>query len=906
MAHIVEAVLAGEGYAGVLRAGPAEGRTTTLQQLGEYACGKQSHIRSVLHAPGSAQHYALLNGLLTELNQWDSYRTDGEAPLPPVLARLSGDVPPDEHSKIGDAVWQALRYRARHGPLLLLVDDIHRADPDSAAILGNVAQRAAGTSIGLLASAPVGASLHPALERLPVIRLPCLQGPDLAPLLAGRADLISPAVSAELITLCHGHPLVLREMLTTLDDGQLRGQIPLPGQPRLGMQSLAVFTRHLRSLPKQTLHWLLVLALGNSDLTTCVRAARRLGLSLDELTPAEAEGIVRSANTNTVVWSSPLTRIAIAQTAPLADLTRTYRALADVTTPQSEPVDHARWLARSLPRSEIEPSVLHAALIAMVRGGKLLDAYELAVQAASQAQQAAQCQRWQVSAAQLCWLAGYGEHALRLLDGLSPVLPQGETRTSASVLRCVVRGLRYSWPAPNNSTPLMDLPDQPCGIGQQARALGTALRAGWETTPPRLLMDTVSRLGQAYRHMPAPLPATAQAIAKVVSGCSDLQPDEAKALHAVVWWVHEDDPLYPKTWPPPILPVFIGQEDEYARQLTALLDTTHARAARSTRALLLLKLATAQAALGHWPQAARNASDIMALADELGLRALHSDALSLSAWICAAQGDESGYRRQVADAYQQQGRRAAGCQPPLLQWARARLALSAGRPGEAYEYLCQLHAGTVTSPHHLVLRRLSTADFVEAAVQAGQHADAVRCTEEFAAWVAEGAAEWARLDLDRCRALLAGSDGEQWYLSALGRTQAVGRLAATARTELSFGEWLRRHKRHREAREHLRRAEHYFDRLTAPAWRNRARAELRAAGETTPHGEVADAGLTAQELQIARLAAEGRSNRQIAEALTLSPRTVGYHLYKVFPKLNITSRTQLSPALDAGRPSTAR
>ena len=126
-------------------------------------------------------------------------------------------------------------------------------------------------------------------------------------------------------------------------------------------------------------------------------------------------------------------------------------------------------------------------------------------------------------------------------------------------------------------------------------------------------------------------------------------------------------------------------------------------------------------------------------------------------------------------------------------------------------------------------------------------------------------------------------------------TQALQVKRRSARLELQFGSWLRRRKRYQEAREHLRIAEELFHRLGATAWHQRAHAELRAAGETQraePHDD-----LTPQEHRIALLAAEGLSNRQIAERLALSPRTVGYHLYKIFPKLDITSRAQLASAL---------
>jgi len=322
------------------------------------------------------------------------------------------------------------------------------------------------------------------------------------------------------------------------------------------------------------------------------------------------------------------------------------------------------------------------------------------------------------------------------------------------------------------------------------------------------------------------------------------------------------------------------------------------RAARSTRAILLLKLATAQAALGHWPHAMHNAEACRELAEDLCLWALHSDALTIAAWVCAARGHEGDCVDLLRRAHRQQGRPPAGQQPWMVQWVQGLLGLSMARPAEAHDGMRPLHVGAVESPQHLIVRRLSTVDFVEASVGSGQSVDAEQAVDELAEWVGGGAAAWAHVDLARCRALLEPA-AEQWHRDSLERVAGVGRLATSARVELSYGSWLRRRKRHQEARPHLRNAQRYFDRLAAPAWRDRAHAELRATGESGPTVDSADGGLTAQELRIARLAAAGRSNREIAESLGLSPRTVGYHLYKVFPKLDISSRTQLPIALGA-------
>jgi len=852
--RLVERVLAlvrqGEGFAGVVRARPGWGRTTLLRTL-----------RDECH--GAAPIFVL----------WPS--DDG------ALRRAPGEL---------------VDRLARRLPVLLLVDDVHWAEAEAVAPLAALADRVGGLPLGMVLTAPVGAALPAGLEHFSALELPELEEADVLELLGKRAPAVTSGVAEELLSLCGGHPLVLREFLPSLDDEQLRGRAPLPREVGLGAGSLTLFRQPWATLPKPTKAWLQVLALSNDNVPTCVRAARRLGLGLGDLVPAEHAGVVRVSPVGKIHWRCPLVRSAVVQSATLIEAARTCAALAEVTSPDTEPVEHPRWLARSLAESPALASALDSAVTALVLAGRLLDAYELAGQAAEAATEGAQRQRYRVLAAELCWLAGYGEHALRLLDQLVAPLPVGDVDMSARVLRRVIEGLRDSWPSP--AEPLGGASVEACGHDQLARSLGTALLAGWETVPAESLAGVLARLDDAYQRTPPARPGIARALATVVAGNSDPGPAERAALRTVSWWHQDDDPLHPKAWPPPLLPVFIGEEAGYARQFTELLATPHVHAARSTRAILLLKLATAQAALGHWPHAMRSAEACWELAEELRLWALHSDALTIAAWVCAARGHEDDCLDLLGRAHRQQGRAPAGQQPWMAQWVQGLLRLSVARPLEAHDALRPLHTGAIESPQHLVVRRLSTVDFVEASVGSRRPVDAERAVDQFAEWVSGGAADWARVDLARCRALLEPA-AEQWHRESLDRVARVGRLATSARVELSFGSWLRRHKRHQEARPHLRNAERYFDRLAAPAWRDRAHAELRAAGESGPTANSADGALTAQELRIARLAAAGRSNREIAESLGLSPRTVGYHLYKIFPKLDISSRTQLPMALGA-------
>ena len=185
----------------------------------------------------------------------------------------------------------------------------------------------------------------------------------------------------------------------------------------------------------------------------------------------------------------------------------------------------------------------------------------------------------------------------------------------------------------------------------------------------------------------------------------------------------------------------------------------------------------------------------------------------------------------------------------------------------------------------------------EAAVRSGAADRVAEPLARFAAWADATGQPWARAVLHRCRALAGDGDTDGYFREALRQHEVSGRPFEHARTALLYGEWLRRGRRGADARPHLRTALALFDRTGAAPWAERARAELRAAGEPVAASAPAPdrlSLLTPQELQVVRLAASGATNRDIAAQLFISPRTVSHHLYRAFPKLGVTNRTALA------------
>ena len=245
--------------------------------------------------------------------------------------------------------------------------------------------------------------------------------------------------------------------------------------------------------------------------------------------------------------------------------------------------------------------------------------------------------------------------------------------------------------------------------------------------------------------------------------------------------------------------------------------------------------------------------------------------------------------------------------PPLLaqvQLARGTAALGAGRYDEAYEQLARIF-DPQDPAYHPHLRAWALADLAEAATGGGYHDAARRHHAELIPEAAETGSPLLCASLAVAAPMLATGDDAQPLFDAAFDTGLAAWPLHRARLQLAYGMWLRRRQQAGDSRAPLRAARDTFDGLGADAWAERARRELRAAGERSSQPVLRALDLLApQELQIARLAAQGLSNREIGQQLYLSHRTVRNHLYRIFPKLGITSRAELAAVVGASPDST--
>lgn len=352
--------------------------------------------------------------------------------------------------------------------------------------------------------------------------------------------------------------------------------------------------------------------------------------------------------------------------------------------------------------------------------------------------------------------------------------------------------------------------------------------------------------------------------------------------------------------------LLLGDLDAARRSGARALAAARSLGARHLEPRSLEYLAYAELRAGRHAQARSHAEDGLRAARAAGQRnsaAQHHAVLALAASI---EGEPEVVDAQVAAALATARRHGLAQVATLAQWAAARAALGRGLPVEAADRLAPL-IGPGPGRGHFAVWMLAVPCFVEAAVLAGRPAEARPAVAEFARWAACGADPHAPAQLARCHALLAPPDqAHALFTRALDRHDESGGDFERARTALLFGRWLRRRRRLREARDRLSAALVGFERCGAGVWAEQTRAELRAHGAASRAGGPSElTRLTPQQLRIARRVADGATNREIAQSLAVSTRTVDYHLRNVYAALGVRSRVELARLVEQGEKTAA-
>ncbi|WP_280274456.1 helix-turn-helix transcriptional regulator, partial [Nocardia wallacei] len=301
-------------------------------------------------------------------------------------------------------------------------------------------------------------------------------------------------------------------------------------------------------------------------------------------------------------------------------------------------------------------------------------------------------------------------------------------------------------------------------------------------------------------------------------------------------------------------------------------------------------LAIALLLRGRFRDAEAAVTEALSVSADLGQDTKTMTMSAIPAWLAAVAGDAAACRAHAETMLRNRTRHPTNA--ALATWALGLLELGAGRFEAAADHFDAVCAGPAR--RDFLVR--AVPDHVEAAVRSGRTACAARYLDTLTDWAEHTGQPAAAALVHRCRALLS-ADPETHYRAALLRHDEDDCPYDHARTALLYGEWLRRQRRRTDAQARLTAALHAFERMGAAGWAERAGAELAALGDrpvARPHDHDPTARLTPQELQVVRLAAAGLSNRDIAAQLFLSPRTVSHHLYRAYPKLGVTKRTELA------------
>ena len=339
--------------------------------------------------------------------------------------------------------------------------------------------------------------------------------------------------------------------------------------------------------------------------------------------------------------------------------------------------------------------------------------------------------------------------------------------------------------------------------------------------------------------------------------------------------------------------VFIGDRGRALQSLDRAVVLARERAAVALLPHILGLRANLALWDGRLPEAAADADEAARLAADVGAENARALPITSLAWLTGLRGDEAECRRLADEVLEIAIDRGLAMPAASATWALAQLDVALGRWDEALVRLLALEEIRPGFGHPMV-PLMTTWDRVEAAVRCERPDVAERSIERFAAWAAASPAGWATVVLEDCRALTAPPDEAEAHYEAALEQIAAARPLDRARVHLHYGEHLRRERRRIDARGHLRAALEGFERLGAVPWGERARRELRATGETARKRNLSPlAELTPQELQVARLVGEGATNKAVAAQLFVSPKTVEYHLRKVFAKLGIASRSEL-------------
>jgi DNA-binding CsgD family transcriptional regulator len=794
------------------------------------------------------------------------------------------------------AVLALLSDLSERSPVLVVADDAHWIDRGSLETLAFVGSRLDAEQVVLLVGAR-GQAPPPALGRgFPELGLEPLSAADAGLLLDGQPRPPRGQARQQVLAQAAGNPMALIELATVIadDPGASRrwAAEPLPLTDRLS----AVITARFTALPEQARAALLLAAVADG-LDLRVAASRVAGPDAQALVPAEELGLVRVDRTG-LRFSHPLVRSAIYHSVPFAQRAAAHRRLAEALHDQP---DRRAWhlaAAATQPDEQVASQLEATAAEAQQRGGAAAAALAMERAAELSPNRADQARRL-VAAASAAVPTGQGDWVQDLARRALEATVDPELRLTAR--HDAAWALAWSGRRSAALSALISVAEQASGElpGLAWDAIGSAATVAYQSGAPAGRQAVDRALALLERQGPPPpgqvpgidvdvLRLWIRASADPIVGRDQLLPYLRKILGSPI----EE----PSLWRVASAAWLLDESELAISLLQDAMQRLRAPGVRGTSGGSLTVLGWAYIDTGRWDDALDVAAEAAGIAEANNMEIVAASAAVITATVLALRADSGAARWHAA--------RALGTVNPAecgLVTARARRALgvAALADGSYLQAFTQL-SGLFSedgAPLHSYASYLGVADLAVAAVRADRRMEGCDVIEN-ALGRLDGRAS-ARLEqlIARARGILAGPDvAEAHFDKALADPAGDQWPFERAQLRLDHGEWLRRRRRINDAKAVLTDALGTFQRLGARSWAERAQAELRACGVAvtrTPGEPDALEELTPQQRQIVRLASDGLTDREIADRLFLSPRTVSSHLYRSYPKLGVASRHQL-------------
>ncbi|HEX6403827.1 MAG TPA: LuxR C-terminal-related transcriptional regulator [Pseudonocardiaceae bacterium] len=910
--RLLVAARSGHGTAIVLHGEPGVGKTALLEYAITAAQGFQV-LRTVgneaeMELPSAALQQLCAPGVAS-LEQLPEPQRDA---LRVAFGLMTGATP--DRLLVGLAVLNLLSQLAAQRPLLCVVDDAQWLDGQSAQAFAFVARRLVTEPIAVMFGAR---GVTDEFRGLPQFIIEGLgESAAMALLRSVLPERFDQRVLERLVAETHGNPLALLELPRGLTPSQLAGGFALPVSVPLAGRIEASFRRRLVRLPAQSRRLLLVAAAEpTGDPVLVWRAAEQLGVDDSAAAAVEAEGLVE-LNTR-VVFRHPLVRSAIYRAASPEERRQAHRALAEATDAAVDP-DRRAWhrsQATSRPDDEVAADLELSAGRAQARGGFAAAAAfmqrsaELTVDSARRAGRA-------LVAAEAKRQAGALDAAL----ALATVAARGPLDDSQQAQLDLLRAQISFASNRGNDAPLLLLKAaQRLEPHDVTRARETYLDAMTAALFAGRLANGCSARDVAKTALAAPPPlGPARASDLLLDGLAHLIADGPASGTAVVRQaldafrgqatgteeplagssINTEEPLTGSSisteerlrwsWLAGRAAAFIWDYDSWDALTARQVQVANDAGALTVLPLTLSTRAGVHLFAGELSVAASLVEQVEAVADATDTRTARYAAVTVAAF----RGREHDARQLIDTNAQDFASRGEGMGVTVTQWAAALLYNGLARYHDAFAAAEQ----ALEDPLELWFSPWATVELIEAASRTGRAVAAASALERLAEGTSASGTAWAGAIEDRSRALLSeGAVAETRYRDALDRLAPTALRLDLARTHLVYGEWLRRERRHVDAREQLRLAHGLFTEFGMEGFAERARVELRATGEhARKRATDTSNDLTPQERQISQLVAQGRTNLEIAAQLFISPSTVEYHLHKIFRKLGVKSRTQLA------------